>query len=86
MPAYVFKCPKCGLVWEKRMSIQTYEDTKDSIVCPVCGYDEQKRQYDTLNFILKGRGWFRDNYKSLKDEKKEAEAIAKSADPTYTEE
>lgn len=85
MPTYEFICPKCDYSWELNMAVKDYEKYLAVAKCPNCHYDEPKRLFNPVGFVLKGRGWFRDGYKSLNDEKKEAEYWAKKADPNFKE-
>lgn len=59
MPTYVFKCPKCGNVFEQLMTIGEYEQySKPKCVEEGCdGQQTMEPQLQPTGFILKGSGW-----------------------------
>ena len=59
MPTYVYKCGKCGKVFEQMLSIREYCETPAPL-CMEPGCDGQQRmkpQLQPAGFILKGTGW-----------------------------
>lgn len=63
MPIYDFKCEKCGEVSEKLVKMDTIK-----IDCPkdTCNGISKRfiQQGSTSNFILKGNGWYKTDFKS----------------------
>ena len=57
---YEFKCTnkKCNRIVEKKISILKVPRT---IYCSKCG-SLMEIQISNTNFILKGKGWFKDGY------------------------
>ena len=56
MPIYTFNCPKCGLAVNK---VSQVNDTSPE--CPYCRLD-MDRQIKSCGFILKGEGFFANDY------------------------
>ena len=54
MPIYNFECSKCG---GKLRVLQKLNDPP-----PKCCGKETKKVMAPSNFVLKGKGWFRDGY------------------------
>lgn len=56
---YDYKCDQCRAITEvdKRIS---EADTKE--LCPVCLVEMRKLPPTNTNFVLKGKGWYRDGY------------------------
>ena len=63
MPVYVYRCPKCGKVFEatRRMA-----DRNDPIECPECGQSTSEQVPTKASFVLKGTGWYATDYKGKK--------------------
>jgi predicted nucleic acid-binding Zn ribbon protein len=67
MPIYNFECKKCKF---KTSRIMTYKEKKllrDPRACPKCfrGTEVEYTLYSTVgrsNFVLKGKGWYKDGY------------------------
>jgi putative FmdB family regulatory protein len=58
MITYVYYCHKCKREFEVKLSIKS----PAKIICPMCKVSEARRQIVSGNFILKGKGWFKDGY------------------------
>jgi len=56
MPLYDYVCPKCQRNFERLV-----KDKDEVIVCE-CGSIATRQMPNTLNFELKGLGWFKDGY------------------------
>lgn len=57
MPLYPFRCDKCKIQWDIRMTFQEHEERKTVVMCPECkGFANQA--VAPLNFRLAGEGWF----------------------------
>ncbi len=64
---YEYSCKSCSHSWEEEQSI------KDEPIefCPSCNKKSAKRQISgSVNFILKGSGWYKDGYSSTAIESK----------------
>lgn len=61
MPIYEYNCRHCG-----KLEIQ--QSIKDAVLteCPECGSQQIKKEVTAPAFILKGRGFYKNDYK--KDE------------------
>lgn len=57
MPLYAYQCPKCFKIFDQFNSI----GQRDYQLCPDCT-TLCNRVISPCNFILKGKGWARDNY------------------------
>lgn len=58
MPTYDYKCEACGHEFETTQKISDNPLKK----CPKCGKMKLKRLIGSANFVLKGKGWYRDGY------------------------
>jgi putative FmdB family regulatory protein len=65
MPLYEFVCTKCGELHTDLVKLGT-----EKAECPSCGSISEKVM-SVPNFILKGRGWAKDNYGLKEKSKKE---------------
>ena len=65
MPIYEYKCDLCNGLWEE---IQKFSDVPLT-VCKGCEKEGgvHKLLPGQMNFILKGDGWYKDGYSSLKE-------------------
>jgi putative FmdB family regulatory protein len=54
MPVYSFVCPKCGLVFEQRLS---FKNANSSIGCPNC-QNVVKKLISKPAIIFKGQGFY----------------------------
>lgn len=63
MPTYEYECTVCGHSFRKFHGI--LEQPK--IVCPLCGGKAQRRISSAGGFILKGSGFYLNDYKKSKD-------------------
>ena len=68
MPIYEYKCDLCNGLWEE---IQKFSDDPLT-VCKSCEKEGgvHKLIPGSMNFILRGEGWYKDGYSSKKDEPK----------------
>ncbi|HDT12051.1 MAG TPA: hypothetical protein ENO01_00185 [Candidatus Marinimicrobia bacterium] len=73
MPTYRYKCRSCSIITEK---IQKFSDSPLK-VCPHCGGNLVKMVSATGGFILKGEGFYANDYK-----KKPVSCPAKSGNET----
>lgn len=56
---YEYRCNSCNHQWEKEQKISDNAIT----TCPKCASNSAKRLISCgTGFILKGRGWAKDNY------------------------
>jgi len=63
MPIYDYKCDSCSTEFE---TLICHSDDKPS--CPGCGSEKATRIVaKKMSFQLKGSGWARDNYSTIKD-------------------
>lgn len=60
MPIFEYECKHCGRVFE---SLHLGKITKKSSVCPNCG-QLAKRIISVSNFVLKGTGFYKNDYGS----------------------
>lgn len=62
MPIYEYLCNNCNFFIEK------FEKINDEIkeMCPNCKKDYLKKIISISNFSLKGKGWYKTDYKDLK--------------------
>lgn len=63
MPLYEYGCDACGHTLE----IQQKLADAPLATCPSCGKDELHKLISATSFVLKGGGWYKDGYGSLKD-------------------
>ncbi len=67
MPIFEFRCKKCGHVEEV---LQKYDDPAPD-PCPACGAKKAlAREVSLTSFQLKGGGWYKDLYSSVKKDDK----------------
>lgn len=59
MPIYEYICKKCNYITEKLEKIN--ENTKNN--CPNCKTIQLEKKISASNFKLKGRGWYKTDYK-----------------------
>jgi len=76
MPIYEYLCPHCRRVFEEWT--KTTEASSEE-PCPACGALSPKVMSQT-SFVLKGGGWYVDDYGYRKGIKEEGEIAPKSAD------
>ena len=70
MPIYEYRCSSCEHIKEIFQSIKDDEDRE--VVCDVCN-KKMKKIISVSNFILKGTGWYKTDYKSSQDKGKKDE-------------
>lgn len=58
MPIYEYQCTACGARLEK---IQKISDAP-LIDCPECGKPGLEKLISAAGFVLKGSGWYKDDY------------------------
>ena len=68
MPLYRYQCKNCKAEFTKLMTFRERENKNTQIFCPECGSDENTPLINRTSFSLKGKGWYKDGYKS-KEEK-----------------
>lgn len=60
MPMYDYKCPKCGIEFER---VVRHDERDTPQTCPDCGHEDVSRSMSKgTSFILKGGGWAKDGY------------------------
>lgn len=57
MPTYSYKCDRCNIIVDIRMSFDEHSKMKDLINCKDCN-DKMYQTVQPLNFRLKGDCWF----------------------------
>lgn len=65
MPLYEFNCKDCKNTFEEFVRIKVDNAGNDSSAypeCPVCGSKNTIKQIAPCTFLLKGKGWAKDNY------------------------
>ena len=80
MPIYEYHCPKCNKVFEEWLKISELTETHP---CPECGAEAQHIISHT-SFLLKGGGWYVDDYgyrKGVKEDSDASSAGGSSAAP-----
>ncbi len=81
MPVYEYQCTECGEIFEVLHKItETYGDG-----CPKC-HGEAKRILSPSNFILKGSGFYVNDYPSKTRKKAESSEKEQSKDSTPVKE
>ena len=58
MPLNQYECQSCGYRHEALQKI----NAAPLITCPTCNSDSLKKQLFATGFVLKGGGWYKDNY------------------------
>lgn len=71
MPIYEYRCQKCQYQFEE---IQKMSDPPVA-VCPKCN-GQVERLISQTSFALKGQGWYKDGYSSVKPEPAKPAAAA----------
>lgn len=66
MPLYEYYCLKCKDFFEKIVSYKK----RDAQICSKCNTSSVKREISKSSFRLKGGGWYKDGYHSVKKKKK----------------
>jgi putative FmdB family regulatory protein len=59
MPVYEFECEQCGKITVARLPISSKQQV---VKCDYCSEVKAKRIISASTFVLKGGGWFADNY------------------------
>lgn len=64
MPIHNYKCKKCKHEYEVFYTTQSAVEKEEADEqCPKCESKQKERQFPKgTSFILKGKGWARDNY------------------------
>ena len=70
MPIYEYQCTVCGAHLEK---IQKISDAP-LIDCPECGKPGLEKLVSAAGFVLKGSGWYKDDYATKPKPKTEMKA------------
>jgi putative FmdB family regulatory protein len=61
MPLYLFKCKKCNITKEVNIEIKELDNYKNNMRCDKCN-GKMTLVPSNCNFILKGKGWYKDGY------------------------
>jgi len=63
MPMFEYKCPKCGIKFERLLRSSERDEPQ---ACPdkKCGEKKTKKLISQSSFMLKGGGWASDGYSS----------------------
>lgn len=66
MPTYEYKCDKCG-------AFEIWQSIKDQALsaCPTCGSKVQRLISANVGFVLKGAGFYQNDYKAQPSPKPE---------------
>jgi putative FmdB family regulatory protein len=75
MPIYEYQCTACGARLEK---IQKMSDAP-LIDCPECGKPGLEKLVSAAGFVLKGSGWYKDDYATKPKPKPKTETKAERA-------
>jgi putative FmdB family regulatory protein len=59
MPIYEFRCEECGRITVQRLPISSKQQV---VKCDFCNEIKSKRIISTSTFMLKGGGWYADEY------------------------
>lgn len=64
MPTYEYNCPKCG-------HLEIWQSIKENslAVCPTCGAKVERLISANIGFVLKGSGFYQNDYKKTKPSK-----------------
>ena len=66
MPTYVLKCDRCGDIWNVIVGIKEFDTALAASVCDRCGKSDISVVIEPSTFVLKGDGWAKDGYSSVK--------------------
>ncbi|OYD13850.1 hypothetical protein CH333_09685 [candidate division WOR-3 bacterium JGI_Cruoil_03_44_89] len=69
MPTYEYECTRCGHRFERFHGMSE----KVEILCPLCGGMAKKCITSVSGFILKGSGFYQNDYKQKEKKGKEVE-------------
>jgi putative FmdB family regulatory protein len=74
MPTYDYSCEKCG-------TFEIWQSIKDNAlaVCPTCGSKVERMVSANVGFVLKGSGFYQNDYKNPAPSKTEAKPKADPA-------
>ncbi len=77
MPTYDYNCPKCG-------HFETWQSIKDNAlaVCPTCGSKVERLISANIGFVLKGSGFYQNDYKKKAPAKTKKKVEAKAETKT----
>ncbi len=69
MPNYDYRCQKCG-------TFEVWQSIKDNVLasCPTCGAKVERLISAGVGFVLKGSGFYQNDYKSPLVSEKPADA------------
>ncbi len=72
MPTYDYDCPKCG-------HFEIWQSIKDNalVVCPTCGTKVERLISANIGFVLKGSGFYQNDYKKSKPSKSKGKSEPK---------
>jgi putative FmdB family regulatory protein len=73
MPTYEYKCEKCG-------PFEIWQSIKDNALsaCPTCGSKVERLISANVGFVLKGAGFYQNDYKTQPASKSEAKPAAEA--------
>ena len=76
MPTYEYQCEKCG-------PFEIWQSIKDNALaaCPTCGSKVQRLLSANVGFVLKGSGFYQNDYKNTGSSRGKASKPADSAAP-----
>lgn len=76
MPTYEYNCEKCG-------HLEVWQSIKDNALaaCPTCGSKVQRLLSANVGFVLKGSGFYQNDYKNPKPLSDEKPKTAESSGP-----
>jgi len=77
MPIYEYQCGKCEKITEV---FQTHFDDPPPTKCPSCGSKKLRKLVSESAFQLKGRGWYKDLYSSVRPSSDGKESSDSKAD------
>ena len=79
MPMYEYKCKKCGV-------FEIYQSIKDNalIKCPACKSKVERLISANVGFVLKGSGFYQNEYKNTAASKEKPKKSEKSSAASKT--
>ena len=79
MPMYEYQCKKCGV-------FEIYQSIKDDalVKCPTCKSKVERLISANVGFVLKGSGFYQNDYKKPEVSKEKPKAQNKSDEPAHS--
>ncbi len=65
MPIYEYLCEQCNYIMER---LEKMTNDNKNKTCPKCKSDKFKKIMSASNFSLKGKGWYKTDYKKISEE------------------